>query len=64
MRSTTEETAVELQVPVLYPTQPRAVRLMNTIWADRTSVHDSLESKAHLLGEVVVTAAYEVLARS
>lgn len=39
---------MELQVPVLYPTQPRAVRLMNTIWADRTSVHDSLESKAHL----------------
>jgi len=48
MRSTTEETAVELQVPVLYPTQPRAVRLMNTIWADRTSVHDSLETVAHL----------------
>lgn len=44
----TEEAAVELQVPVLYPTQPRAVRLMNTIWADRTGVHDSLESLAHL----------------
>lgn len=44
----TEESAVELQVPVLYPTQPRAVRLMNTIWADRTGVHDSLESVAHL----------------
>lgn len=39
---------MELQVPVLYPTQPRAVRLMNTIWADRTAVHDSLESVAHL----------------
>ena len=39
---------MELQVPVLYPTQPRAVRLMNTIWADRTSVHDSLETVAHL----------------
>ncbi|WP_328531406.1 ABATE domain-containing protein [Nocardioides sp. NBC_00368] len=44
----TEEIAVELQVPVLYPTQPRAVRLMNTIWADRSAVHDSLESVAHL----------------
>ncbi|SDK47911.1 Conserved protein containing a Zn-ribbon-like motif, possibly RNA-binding [Nocardioides sp. YR527] len=44
----TEEMPVELQVPVLYPTQPRAVRLMNTIWADRRSVHDSLGSVAHL----------------
>ncbi|MER6973507.1 ABATE domain-containing protein [Nocardioides sp. NPDC000445] len=44
----TEEVAVELQVPVLYPTQPRAVRLMNTIWAERTTVRDSLESVAHL----------------
>ncbi|MFE6648298.1 CGNR zinc finger domain-containing protein [Nocardioides sp. NPDC057772] len=44
----TEEAAVELQVPVLYPTQPRAVRLMNTIWADRTGLHDSLETVAHL----------------
>lgn len=35
-------------VPVLYPTQPKAVRLMNTVWADRTSVHDSLETLAHL----------------
>lgn len=35
-------------VPVLYPTQPKAVRLMNTLWADRTSVHDSLETLAHL----------------
>ena len=43
-----EGEAVELQVPVLYPTQPRVVRLMNTIWADRTSLHDSLESVAHL----------------
>ncbi|MFD7076967.1 CGNR zinc finger domain-containing protein [Nocardioides sp. NPDC059952] len=39
---------MELQVPVLYPNQPRAVRLMNTIWADRTALHDSLESAAHL----------------
>ncbi|NGN91340.1 CGNR zinc finger domain-containing protein [Nocardioides sp. KC13] len=42
----TEEAAVE--VPVLYPAQPRAVRLMNTIWADRRGVHDSLETVAHL----------------
>jgi hypothetical protein len=44
----TREAAMDLQVPVLYPTQPRAVRLMNTIWADRTALHDSLESAAHL----------------
>ncbi|MFI5626016.1 CGNR zinc finger domain-containing protein [Nocardioides sp. NPDC051685] len=39
---------MDLEVPVLYPTQPKAVRLMNTVWADRTSVHDSLETLAHL----------------
>lgn len=35
-------------VPVLYPTQPKAVRLINTVWADRAGVHDSLETLAHL----------------
>jgi predicted RNA-binding Zn ribbon-like protein len=43
-----EEVAMDVEVPVLYPTQPKAVRLMNTVWADRTSVHDSLETLAHL----------------
>lgn len=39
---------MELDVPVLYLTQPKAVRLMNTVWADRTGAHDSLETLAHL----------------
>lgn len=39
---------MDLDVPVLYPAQPKAVRLMNTVWADRTRVHDSLETLAHL----------------
>lgn len=39
---------MDLDVPVLYLTQPKAVRLMNTVWADRASVHDSLETLAHL----------------
>jgi predicted RNA-binding Zn ribbon-like protein len=42
-----EEVAMD-DVPVLYLTQPKAVRLMNTVWADRTSVHDSLETLGHL----------------
>ena len=29
-------------VPHLYPSEPVAVRLMNTIWADRDGVHDAL----------------------
>lgn len=39
---------MDAETPVLYPTQPKAVRLMNTVWADRTSVHDSLETLAQL----------------
>lgn len=39
---------MDLEVPVLYLTQPKAVRLMNTVWADRAHVHDSLETLAHL----------------
>lgn len=39
---------MDLEVPVLYLTQPKAVRLMNTVWADRARVHDSLETLAHL----------------
>jgi predicted RNA-binding Zn ribbon-like protein len=30
--------------PWLLPDEPRAIRLMNTIWADRTGVHDDLAS--------------------
>jgi predicted RNA-binding Zn ribbon-like protein len=43
-----EEAVMELLVPVLYPSQPNAVRFMNTIWADRAVVYDSLETVAHL----------------
>lgn len=31
-------------VPDLYPSEPLPVRLMNTVWADRDGVHDSLAS--------------------
>src|SRR3546814_4229968 len=37
-----------LETPVLYPSQPRAVRLMNTIWFDRKTMRDSLASLEHL----------------
>lgn len=30
------------QVPHLFPSEPVAVQLMNTIWADRDGVHDAL----------------------
>jgi predicted RNA-binding Zn ribbon-like protein len=43
-----EEVAMDVETPVLYLTQPKAVRLMNTVWADRAGVHDSLETLAHL----------------
>lgn len=39
---------MSLETPVLHPSQPRAVRLMNTIWFDRTRTRDSLESLHHL----------------
>src|SRR5688572_12907690 len=35
---------MDVDAPVLYAAEPRAVRLMNTIWADRGVVHDSLAS--------------------
>jgi len=35
-------------VPDLYPSEPLPVRLMNTVWADREGVHDSLASVAQL----------------
>lgn len=36
------------QVPDLYPSEPLPVRLMNTVWANRDGVHDSLATVAHL----------------
>jgi predicted RNA-binding Zn ribbon-like protein len=35
-------------VPDLYPSEPLPVRLMNTVWANRDGVHDSLTSVAQL----------------
>lgn len=35
-------------VPDLYPSEPRPVRLMNTVWAQRGEVHDSLATVAQL----------------
>lgn len=35
---------MDVDAPVLYAEEPRAIRLMNTIWADRAGVHDSLAS--------------------
>lgn len=35
---------MDVNAPVLYAAETRAVRLMNTIWADRGVVHDSLAS--------------------
>ena len=35
-------------VPDLYPSEPRAVRLMNTIWADKDGVHDALTTVGQL----------------
>jgi predicted RNA-binding Zn ribbon-like protein len=36
------------EVPDLYPSEPRPVRLMNTIWADRSGVHDALTTTGRL----------------
>jgi predicted RNA-binding Zn ribbon-like protein len=36
------------EVPDLYPSEPLPVRLMNTVWASRSVVHDSLTSVAQL----------------
>jgi predicted RNA-binding Zn ribbon-like protein len=41
---------MDVDAPVLYAEEPRAVRLMNTIWADRAGVHDSLASIGLLRG--------------
>lgn len=30
------------EVPDLYPGEPASIRLMNTVWADRSGVHDAL----------------------
>jgi predicted RNA-binding Zn ribbon-like protein len=35
-------------VPDLYPSEPLAVRLMNTVWANRDGVHDALDTVAQL----------------
>jgi predicted RNA-binding Zn ribbon-like protein len=35
-------------VPDLYPSEPLPVRLMNTVWASRSVVHDSLATVAQL----------------
>jgi predicted RNA-binding Zn ribbon-like protein len=35
-------------VPDLYPSEPLPVRLMNTVWASRNVVHDSLSTVAQL----------------
>ena len=35
-------------VPDLYPSEPASVRLMNTVWADRSGVHDALSTTAQL----------------
>ncbi|NEE01005.1 CGNR zinc finger domain-containing protein [Phytoactinopolyspora halotolerans] len=35
-------------VPDLYPGEPPSVRLMNTVWADRSGVHDSLLTTGQL----------------
>lgn len=35
-------------VPDLYPSEPLPIRLMNTVWADREGLHDSLATVAHL----------------
>ena len=36
------------EVPDLYPSEPLPVRLMNTVWANRDGVHDSLATVAQL----------------
>lgn len=36
------------EVPDLYPGEPTAVRLMNTVWADRAGVHDALRTTSQL----------------
>ena len=36
------------EVPDLYPSEPLPIRLMNTVWASRSVVHDSLTSVAQL----------------
>lgn len=35
-------------VPDLYPTEPASVRLMNTVWADRSGAHDALLTPSQL----------------
>ena len=35
-------------VPDLYPSEPASVRLMNTVWADRSGVHDALRTTEQL----------------
>lgn len=35
-------------VPDLYPSEPRSVRLMNTVWGQRGEVHDSLATVTQL----------------
>ncbi|MEU8804151.1 CGNR zinc finger domain-containing protein [Spirillospora sp. NPDC048819] len=35
-------------VPDLYPSEPRPVRLMNTIWADKAGTHDALATVGQL----------------
>jgi predicted RNA-binding Zn ribbon-like protein len=37
-----------VEVPDLYPSEPLPVRLMNTVWANRDGVHDSLTTVAQL----------------
>lgn len=36
------------RVPHLYPSEPVAVQFMNTVWADREGLHDSLDTVDHL----------------
>jgi predicted RNA-binding Zn ribbon-like protein len=46
-------------IDLVLPDEPAAVRLMNTVWADRTGVHDALtgaDDLRVLLGEMVVGA--------
>ncbi|WP_432524902.1 ABATE domain-containing protein [Kineococcus sp. SYSU DK006] len=38
----------EAEAVLVLPSEPRPVRLMNTIWADRDGVHDSLTTSADL----------------
>ncbi|WIM99043.1 ABATE domain-containing protein [Actinoplanes oblitus] len=43
-----EGSAADVSTVLLLPSEPRPVRLMNTVWADRGGVHDALGTPADL----------------